>query len=238
MSIKPHLGWLALLLFTTTAQAEGARELFGPKDSSDVRARGTKSAAIVASVTPKTKAPPRARAVVTTTSAVVATGTLTVVETTTKPRMDYEAEIYSGVPLDSAIAKEHGYDKGLVTMVFEHERRAAYRVGREHIRRVVRLAVAEPERPALVSTTPAVGKTGHVDVVEVDNGSVVVVDTSVERSGLFTSSDVYVFPKNTTLDKRVGLLERLTGLAHAKRARLREALVTAEWTPATPKEPK
>jgi hypothetical protein len=53
MGIKPALGWLALLLFTTAAQAEGSRELL---KLAPEKARTP----IVAPVTPKTKAAPAA----------------------------------------------------------------------------------------------------------------------------------------------------------------------------------
>ena len=56
MSIKPALGWLGLLLFTTTAQAEGARDLL-PGKASRSFAHVTRT-----TVTPKTKAPPPAAA--------------------------------------------------------------------------------------------------------------------------------------------------------------------------------
>jgi hypothetical protein len=51
MSIKQAMGWLALLLFTTTAHAEGARDPFR---------REAKEARAIANtpVTPKTKAAP------------------------------------------------------------------------------------------------------------------------------------------------------------------------------------
>ncbi len=53
MSIKPAMGWLALLLFTTTAQAEGSRDLLrsAPKSA---------NVPVTMKVTRKTKAPPPA----------------------------------------------------------------------------------------------------------------------------------------------------------------------------------
>jgi len=229
MGIKPALGWLALLLFTTTAQAEGpARDLIN-KAGGGGKGKGVPS---VASVTPKTKAPPSLVAV----SAQSTQPQLSIVENTGKPRGDYEAEIYSGVPLDGAIAKERGFDKGLVTMMFEHQKRGAFRVGREHIRRVVRLAAAE-ER-SLVVTTMGVGvgagrakPKDHVDVLELEEGSILAIDTSVQSSGMFTASDVYVFAKNATLDARIGAVEALPAIPTTTKARLREALVAAEWAP-------
>jgi len=156
MGIKPAMGWLALLLFTTTAQAGGARDLLriDPKaPAAAIAPSASKDTAIVARtpiasksrspkrerelappVTPKTKAPP----VVSVTAR--PSGALAVVESTGKPRADYEAEIYAGIALDAPLAKERGLDRGLVRMVFEQERRPAFRVGRDRIRRVVRLA--------------------------------------------------------------------------------------------------
>lgn len=215
MSIRPAMGWLALLLFTTAAQAEGPRSLLkgAPKMSS--------TAPLTAAVTPKTKAAP------TPVSAVAPASTLTIVESTAKPHGDYEAEAYAGVALDSAAAKARGLDGGLVSMVFEHERRAAFRVGRQHIKRVVRLAVGERNGVVLVRTSLPARPKDHIDVLETDAG-VILVDTTVQSSGMFVTSDVYVFAKNATLDQRIGALD---GAPAPVRERLREALVAAEWAP-------
>jgi hypothetical protein len=221
MSIKPAMGWLALLLFTTTAQAEGTRDLMKgtPKTSKSM------TAALSSPVTPKTKATPVALVN-------AASHGLSLVENTSKPRTDYEADVYAGVPLDAAIAKERGVDKGLVTMVFERQRRPAFRIARDKIHRVVRLAA---EDRAIVSVMRSQAGSSarskdHIDVLDTEDG-VVVVDTSAQGVGMFVTSDVYTFAKGATLDRRIAALEVL---AAPTRDRLREALVAAEWAP-TPK---
>lgn len=215
MSIRPALGWLALLLFTTTAQAEGTRTLLGSPKATRLTARP------VASVTPKTKAAPTPTRVVATTA-----GRLGIVETTGRPRFDYEAEVYAGVPLDAPTAKERGLDKGLVRLVFQEQRRPAFRMARDRIRRVVRLAGEERVVSLVRTSTAAVARpSDHVDVLETEDG-VVVVDTVVHDSGMFVTSEIYTFARNATLDQRIGALEVLPVSA---RARVREALVAAEW---------
>ena len=242
MSIKPAMGWLALLLFTTTAQAEGSRELLkgAPKMSS--------KAPVTAAVTPKTKAVP----VVAKTPSGTAQ-TLAILESTSKPRSDYQAEVYAGTALDSPTAKARGLDKGLVSMVFERQQRPAFRVARDRIKRVVRLApVDDASASALVRTSAtasprdgepsiAAGQAartapgglvrgaprGSIDVLDTEGG-VILVDTTVHGAGLFVTSDVYTFAKNATLDQRIAALESVPSPA---RARLREALVAAEWAP-------
>jgi len=216
MSIKPAMGWLALLLFTTTAQAEGSRDLFTrpPKTSK----------APVAAVTPKTKALPPAAAIPV---AATTAGALLIVESTGKPRADYEAEAYAGVALDSPLSVERGLDGGLVSMVFEHQRRPAFRVGRDRIRRVVRLAADDRGAMAIVRSAPTARPKDHIDVLDTDAG-VVLVDTAVLSAGMFVTSDVYVFSKHSTLDQRIAALEAVPAPA---RERLREALVAAEWAP-------
>jgi hypothetical protein len=218
MGIKPALGWLGLLLFTTTAQAEGTRELLkGPYDKSMKAAARAGDA-----VTPKTKAPGPVIMV----NASSSRAALGVVETTGKPRSDYDAFTYAGMPLDSALAKERGLEKGLVHMVFEHQRRASFRVERDRIRRVVRLAA---ERSIAIAahangTQPNMN-VDHIDVLDTEDG-VVVVDTASGGGGMFVTSDVYVFARNATLDQRIGAVE---AVPTSVRGRLREALVAAEW---------
>lgn len=216
MGIKPALGWLGLLLFATTAQAGRTPKLLDG-------ARSVKSPPIVASITPKTKAPPAPKPVH---AEAASTGTLIVVESG-KPRGDYEAESHARVPLDSALAKAHGYDAGLVFLVFEHRRRPELRVARDRIRRVVRLAPS----PVLVPATQSSASVprAHVDVLETEDG-VIAVDTATDAGGVFTTSDVYVFPRNATLDQRIGALRDVPSPA---RERVREALVIAEWAPIT-----
>jgi len=245
MGIKPAMGWLALLLFTTTAQAGGARDLLriDPKaPAAAIAPSASKDTAIVARtpiasksrspkrerelappVTPKTKAPP----VVSVTAR--PSGALAVVESTGKPRADYEAEIYAGIALDAPLAKERGLDRGLVRMVFEQERRPAFRVGRDRIRRVVRLAGPGHAAIAVVrsDTIASARPRDHIDVLDTERG-VVLVDTLVESAGMFTTSDVYVFAERATLDQRIAALEAVPSPA---RDRLLEALVLAEWAP-------
>lgn len=228
MGIKPALGWLALLLFTTTAQAEGARDLLTKGAS---LSKGNKVQA-AASVIQKTKAPPPPT-MISAPHGGSSTTALTIVESTGRPRADYEAEVYSGVPLDGSIAKERGFDKGLVTMVFERQKKGAFRVGRDQIRRVVRLA-PEERSIVVVTTSSAAAKArpkDHVDVLEMEEGIVIAVDTTVQSSGMFTTSDVYVFAKAATLDQRIARIESLHAASAATKARLREALVAAEWAP-------
>jgi hypothetical protein len=216
MGIKPALGWLALFLFATTAQAEGSREL----GRTPPKTRATQPAP----VTPKTKVQVVPVSASTTSS-------LVVVESA-RPRSDYEAEIYSGVPLDGDLAKERGLDRGMVFMVFEQARRPAFRRAQAKIRRVIRLA-AEDRASALTvtggpgTTKPAATRPAreHVDVLDTEDG-IIVVDTTTHTAGMFTTSDVYVFPRGATLDQRVGLLQTLP----APRPHIREALVVAEWT--------
>jgi len=180
MGIKPALGWLALLLFTTAAQAETR-------------------------VAPKTKAPPPAVKPVAQRIATVA-----VVDVVVRPRADYEAEAYAGAPMTTPLARDLGLDAGLVKLVLTNQRRSGFRIGKDAIRRVVRLTGEGPR--------------DHVDVVEGDEG-IVLVDTKAHAGGMFVTSDVYVFARGASLEQRVGALP-------PGRERLREALVVAEWTPA------
>ncbi len=214
MGIKPALGWLGLLLFTTTAQAEGTREtLEGPAATKSSRA---------ALVTPKTKAP----GPVIMASASSSRTSLAVVESMGKPRADYDVSTYAGVPLDSPLAKERGLEKGLVHMVFEHERRASFRVDRDRIRRVVRLAAERSITTASHANGATNTNADHIDVLDTEGG-VIVVDTATGAGGMFVTSDVYVFAKSATLDQRIGAVE---AVPTSVRGRLREALVAAEWT--------
>jgi hypothetical protein len=145
-----------------------------------------------------------------------------------KPQRDYEAEVYAGAPLDGDIAKERGFDKGLVSMVFEKQRRATFRIGQARIRRIVRLAAEDRGLVAAVAGAKVVARPPRerVDVLDTDDG-VVVVDTTSENGGLFTTSDVYVFARGASLEQRVGALQ---AVAPAAAKRVREALVAAEWT--------
>jgi hypothetical protein len=190
MGIKPALGWLSLLLFTTAAQAETASRRAPPP----------------VTVTVKTKAPPPLKPVVNRPG-----GTVAVVDIVTKPKLDYEADAYAGAPLTTAAARELGLEGGLVRMVLSSERRSGYRIAKDAIRRVVRLA------------SESSGPRDHIDVIELED-SVVLVDTKAHAGGMFVTSDVYAFSRGASLDQRVGVLP-------PGRDRLREALVVAEWTP-------
>ena len=118
---------------------------------------------------------------------------ISVLESVEKPAIDYQAEVYSGVPLDDPYAKERGVDKGLVLMVFEKQRKLAVRVARETIKKRVRFSGEGPR--------------DHVDVIDTDDGFV-VVETTTSNAGIFTSSAVYVFPRSTTLEQRLALVTR------------------------------
>jgi hypothetical protein len=154
---------------------------------------------------------------------------LVVVEATGKPRTDYEAETYSGVRLDDPYAQERGVGKGLVYMVFEKQRRAAFRVPHERIRKIVRFVADEVAPVMLVKTdtgAPPVARM-KIDVLDTEDGAV-AVETVTTNAGIFTTSDVYVFTKGSSLDQRVAAL----GAAPAvSRERLRRALAQAERTP-------
>jgi hypothetical protein len=209
MSTKPALGWLALVLFATTSRAEGSRPL--------VRDAG----AVIAPVTPKTKAGPGA---VEAAARASRPSPLLVLESA-KPQVDYEAETYSAVPLDGDLAKGKGLAKGLVFMVFDHERRAAFRLGKERVRRVVRLT---SEDGVEVASLTKAGALRHPrerwDVLDTEDG-VVVVATTTTSSGLFTTSDVYAFPRGATLERRLAQIDALPIQA---RGRIRDVLTASE----------
>jgi hypothetical protein len=190
MGLKPALGWLSLLLFTTAAQAETASRRPPPP----------------VTVTVKTKAPPPVKAIVNRPG-----GTVAVVDVVVKPKLDYQADAYAGAPLTTATARELGLEGGLVRMMLSSERRSGYRVAKDEIRRVVRLA------------SEGSGPRDHIDVIELEE-AVVLVDTKAHAGGMFVTSDVYAFPRGASLEQRVGALP-------PGRERLREALVVAEWTP-------
>jgi hypothetical protein len=154
-----------------------------------------------------------------------AAGGLSIVASTATPNADYEAEVYSGVPLDGAYARERGLGKGLVWMVFEKQRRAAFRVPHEKIRKLVRL-VADDVAPVMVVKTSPVART-KIDVLETQDG-LVVVETVTANAGIFTTSDVYVFPRGAAVDAR------LASVAPAARERVRHAVALAQ-SAATPR---
>jgi hypothetical protein len=141
---------------------------------------------------------------------------------TTKPSVDYEAETYSGVPLDGDYAKERGLAKGLVFMVFEKQRRAAFRVSKDRIKKVVKM-VADDVAPVMLVKAAATSRT-KIDVVETQDG-VVAIETVTANAGIFTTSDVYVFARGSSHADRVAALAKLPA---ATRRRLERALVLAQ----------
>jgi len=125
--------------------------------------------------------------------------------------MDYQAEVYSGVPLSDPYARERGLERGLVWLAFSDERQLSFRVPKEKMKRLTRLVMDdEPRTPpgfALVTqrtvtpgnyAAPADTRNypkDRVDVIDTTEGTVVVA-TTTSNAGIFTSSDVYLFPKN------------------------------------------
>ncbi len=150
-----------------------------------------------------------------------AAGGLAIVESTSKPSADYEAEVYSGVPLDGAYAKERGVSKGLVWMVFEKQRRPAFRVPREKIRKVVRLVADDVAPVMVVRTTTASTPRTKLDVLDTQDG-LVVVETVNANAGIFTTSDVYVFPRGAAIDAR------LASVGPSARDRVKRAIAMAQ----------
>lgn len=151
------------------------------------------SAVVLFAAPPKaSKAPAKKPAPVKPVVAVVTPAT-SVLESIERPTVDYQAEVYSGVPLDDPYAKERGIDKGLVKMVFEKQRRLAFRVPHERIKKRVRFTGEGPR--------------DHVDVLDTEDGFV-VVETTTSNAGIFTSSDVYVFTKGATLEQRLAMVTR------------------------------
>lgn len=150
-------------------------------------------AAPPATTPPKAKMPAKKPAAVVKPVALVMTPSVTVLESVEKPTVDYQAEVYSGVPLDDPYARERGLDKGLVKMIFDKQRRPAFRVAHERIKKRVRFTGEGPR--------------DHVDVIDTEDGFV-VVETTTSNAGIFTSSDVYVFAKGATLEQRLALVTR------------------------------
>ncbi len=144
---------------------------------------------------------------------------LTVITTSLKPPADYEAEVYSGVPLDGSYARERGLGKGLVYLVFEKQRRATFRVPHEKIRKLVRF-VADDVAPVMVVKTAPVART-KIDVLDTQDG-LVAVETVTANAGIFTTSDVYVFGRGASID------QRLAAVPPATRERLRRAIALAQ----------
>src|SRR5687767_13950199 len=104
---------------------------------------------------PKTsQAPLITKAKATTAPAPPVTDSLVIVETIKAPTVDYEAEVYSGVPLTDASARDRGLASGLVRMVFEKQRRIHFRIAHEKIKRLVRLAAADSSDIAIAKHGP------------------------------------------------------------------------------------
>jgi hypothetical protein len=150
-------------------------------------------AVVLLAAPPKAKPPAKKPALKPVVAVVTASPSVSVLETIEKPTVDYQADVYSGVPLDDAYARERGVDKGLVKMVFEKQRKLAFRVAHERIKKRVRFTGEGPR--------------DHIDVIDTEDGFV-VVETMTSNTGIFTSSDVYVFAKNTTMAERLAMVTR------------------------------
>jgi hypothetical protein len=152
---------------------------------------------------------------------------------------DYQADVFSGVPLTDPYVKERGLDHGLVWMAFTNQRQLAFRVPKEKLRHVTRMVVDdEPARAAAFApkrvfavdfrvSTAGSGTTtsemrDRVDVLDTTDGTVVVM-TSTGNAGIFTVSDVYVFPKSTP-EGEIACAEKAPALY---RERLKDALTLA-----------
>jgi hypothetical protein len=155
---------------------------------------------------------------------------LAIVETVKDPAVDYDAEVYSGVPLTDAYAKERGLTKGLVRMVFEKERRKGFKIAHEKIKRVVRLAAGDAADTTVTKHGPFMPIVAQrsvprdrIDIIETDAG-VIAIETATTNAGIFTTSDVYVFARGATLEQR---LIALAIVEPGTRDRLRAALTLA-----------
>ena len=94
-------------------------------------------------------------------------------------------------------------------LVFEKERRAGFRIGKDRIKKVVRFVVD--------------GIHDRIDVIDTDDGTY-VVDIVTTNAGIFTTAEVYSLGKGATLKQRLAVLERVPQL---ERERLRRAVTTA-----------
>lgn len=150
-------------------------------------------AVVLFAAPPKTKAPAKKPVVKPVVAVVTPSSAVSVLETVERPAVDYQAEVYSGVPLEDPYARERGLDKGLVRMVFEKQRKLAFRIAHERIKKRVRFTGEGPR--------------DHVDVIDTEDGFV-VVETTTSSAGIFTSSDVYVFAKNTSAEQRLAMVTR------------------------------
>jgi hypothetical protein len=153
---------------------------------------------------------------------------------------DYQADVYAGVPLSDPYARERGLEHGLVWMAFSNERQFAFRVPKEKMKSVVRMIVDDDARTppgyalankAFVPVTlsdlagppsPRAYPKDRVDVLSTADGTIVVL-TSTANAGIFTSSDVYVFPPGTH-EADVALVAKAPAY---HREHLKDALVLA-----------
>jgi hypothetical protein len=106
-------------------------------------------------------------------------------------------------------------------MVFEKQRRPAFRVSREKIRKVVRLVADDVAPVMVVKTTTASTPRTKLDVLDTQDG-IVVVETVTANAGIFTTSDVYVFPRGAAIDAR------LASVGPAARDRVKRAIALAQ----------
>ena len=153
--------------------------------------------------------------------------------------VDYQAEVYSGVPLSDPYAKERGLEHGLVWIAFANERQLSFRVPKEKMKRLTRLVLDDEPRPpqgfALAANRPLVTigllapvsdtrnyVKDRVDVIDTTEGTVIVT-TSTSNAGIFTTSDVYLFPKG----KNEIELMKISKISDLAREHLREALTAA-----------
>ncbi|MFL9966073.1 hypothetical protein PQR02_34700 [Paraburkholderia sediminicola] len=96
-------------------------------------------------------------------------------------RIVYQAETGCGAPLDDPYVIEHGADKGLVFLKDQHDRRVnQYSVPGTRIRAIVHVKyeMTVLDRADLVFT-------------DLPGQNLVLVHTTIENAGIFTSSDIY-----------------------------------------------
>ncbi len=164
--------------------------------------------------------------------------TLRVLERAETFSMDYQAEVYSGVPLSDPYARERGLERGLVWLAFTDERQLSFRVPKEKMKRLTRLVMEdEPRAPpgfALAASrtlvpanfaAPADTRSypkDRVDVIDTTDGTVVIA-TTTSNAGIFTSSDVYLFPRG----KGEAELLKAARISDVAREHLRVALAMA-----------
>lgn len=152
--------------------------------------------------------------------------------------MDYQAEVYSGVPLSDPYARERGLERGLVWLAFTDERQLSFRVPKEKMKRLTRLVMDdEPRAPpgfALAASRSVVPASfaapadtrsypkDRVDVIDTTEGTIIVA-TTTSNAGIFTSSDVYLFPRG----KSEADLLKSARISDVAREHLRDALALA-----------